>query len=67
MNDLALTLRDQGNLDEAAAMSRKTLKKMQRILGDEHPTTITAMNNIALILRDQGKLDEAAAMNKDEP
>jgi hypothetical protein len=28
-------------------MRRKVLEKMQRILGNEHPDTLTAMNNLA--------------------
>ncbi|CAG2008871.1 unnamed protein product [Fusarium graminearum] len=59
MNNLAITLGDQGKLDEAASMEKEVLEKRQRILGDEHPDTIRAMNNLAAMLRDQGKLDEA--------
>ncbi|KAL3599805.1 hypothetical protein FPOAC2_04033 [Fusarium poae] len=58
MNNLAATLSDQGKLDEAASMKTEVLEKMQRILGDEHPDTITAMNNLAIMLGHQGKLDE---------
>ncbi|KAH8662668.1 hypothetical protein BGZ61DRAFT_368355 [Ilyonectria robusta] len=65
MNNLASTLGDQGKLDEAALMRREVLEKMQRILGDEHPDTISAMNNLALTLGDQGKLDEAALMMRE--
>ncbi|KAF1829951.1 hypothetical protein BDW02DRAFT_457371, partial [Decorospora gaudefroyi] len=35
-----------------------------RILGEEHPDTITAMNNLANTLGAQGKLDESIAMFK---
>jgi len=59
MSNLASTLGDQGKLDEAAAMKREVLEKRQRILGDEHPDTVSAMNNLASTLGDQGKLDEA--------
>nr|CEG03183.1 unnamed protein product [Fusarium pseudograminearum CS3487] len=38
---------------------KEVLEKMQRILGDEHPATITAMSNLAAMLRDQGKVNEA--------
>jgi hypothetical protein len=50
MNNLANTLRAQGKLEEAAAMKKEVLEKMQRILGDEHPNTITAMNNSAITI-----------------
>jgi hypothetical protein len=45
-------------------MKRYVLEKRQRILGDEHPHTITAINNLATSLRDQGKLEEVAAMKR---
>ncbi|KAF2465569.1 uncharacterized protein BDR25DRAFT_360508, partial [Lindgomyces ingoldianus] len=38
--------------------------KRKRILGEEHPDTISAMNNLAVTLGDQGKLDESIAMLK---
>ena len=62
MNNLAATLRGQGQLDEAAAMLKEVLEKMRRILGEEHPNTISAMNNLAATLGDHGQLEEAMAM-----
>ena len=52
MNNLALTLGDQGKLDEAVTIKREVLEKIQRILGDKYLNTITAMNNLALTLSD---------------
>lgn len=43
-------------------MFKEVLEKMQRILGTEHPDTISAMNNLASTLGGQGKLEEAASM-----
>ncbi|KAI6747682.1 hypothetical protein HG531_008224 [Fusarium graminearum] len=54
-----------GRWNDAAISRREVLKKRQRILGDEHPATITAMSNLAATLSDQGKLDEAASMQKE--
>jgi tetratricopeptide (TPR) repeat protein len=62
MNNLAETLREQGQLEEAAEMQKEVLEKRQRILGNDHPDTTTAMNNLAITLRQQGRLDEAAKM-----
>jgi tetratricopeptide (TPR) repeat protein len=62
MSNLASTLGDQGQLDEAAKMFKEVLEKMRRILGAEHPDTISAMNNLASTLGDQGQLDEAMAL-----
>jgi hypothetical protein len=56
MNNLAMTLRDLGQLDEAATIKKEVVENMRRILGDEHPDTITAMNNLAMTLRDLGQL-----------
>ncbi|KAJ1334996.1 FxSxx-COOH system tetratricopeptide repeat protein [Microdochium nivale] len=53
---------DIGSWNEAAAMKQEVLEKRRRILGEEHPATISAMNNLAGTLRDQGKLDSAAAI-----
>jgi len=39
--------REQGQLDEAAKMKKEVLEKRRRILGEEHPDTISAMNNLA--------------------
>ena len=54
--NLAITLGDQGKLEEAAAMEREVLEKRRKILGDEHPDTITAMANLAAILGAQDNL-----------
>lgn len=62
MNNLANTLDKQGQLDEAAKMKKEVVEKMRRILGEEHPDTISAMNNLASTLGDQGQLDEAIAL-----
>jgi hypothetical protein len=44
----------------------KVLEKRQRILGDEHPDTISALNTLASMLGDQGKLAEAEARKREE-
>jgi hypothetical protein len=62
MNNLANTLGEQGQPDEAAKMRKEVLEKRRRILGEEHPSTISAMNNLANTLGEQGQLDEAAKM-----
>jgi tetratricopeptide (TPR) repeat protein len=46
-------------------MFQEVQAKRRRILGEEHPDTISVMNNLADILGDQGKLDEAAAMKQE--
>jgi hypothetical protein len=46
-------------------MMKEVLENLQRILGEEHPDTISAMNSLASTLGDQGKLEEAATMMKE--
>jgi hypothetical protein len=65
MNNLAITLGEQGQLEEAAPMMKEVLEKRRRILGEEHPTTISAMNNLVATLCslgafycDQGNFDK---------
>ncbi len=56
MSNLAITLSDQGRLDEAASMQQEVQEKRRGILGEEHPNTITAI---------KGRLDEAALMRQE--
>jgi tetratricopeptide (TPR) repeat protein len=65
MGKLASTLRQQGQLDEAARMQKEVLGKMKRIFGKEHPDTILAMYSLAITLGEQGQLNEAAEMQKE--
>jgi Holliday junction resolvasome RuvABC endonuclease subunit len=50
MNNLVNTLHSQDKLEEAAAMRKEVLEKIQRILGKEHPDTIRAMINLAIAI-----------------
>ena len=59
---LATTLSAQGQYEEAAAMMRQTWDVQRRVLGAEHPGTLTTASNLAYALYRQGQLDEAAAM-----
>ena len=61
INNLAATLGELGQLDEAAKM-KEVLEKRRRILGGEHPSTISAMNNLANTLGELDQLDEAIAL-----
>lgn len=64
MNNLALTLSNQGKTDEAASIQQQALEITHRIRGPEHPDTISVMNNLALMLDDQAKWDEAALIQQ---
>jgi hypothetical protein len=45
-------------------MNRKTLARTEKVLGAEHPDTLTSMNNLAGVLNSQGKYEEAESMNR---
>ena len=42
MNNLADTLRAQGDLAGARALQERVLEARRRVLGEEHPDTLTA-------------------------
>jgi hypothetical protein len=35
------------------------METRKRVLGEEHPDTLTSMNNLALTFKDQGRNDDA--------
>ena len=64
MNNLADTLRAQGDLPGARALQEKVLEALRRVLGEEHPDTLTSMSNLASTLRAQGDLPGARALQE---
>ena len=62
MNNLALTLRAQGDLPAARDLEEQVLAARRRILGDDHPHTLISMNNLAETLSAQGENEAAAAL-----
>lgn len=53
---------DIGRLQEGCVIETYVLNDRRRVLGEEHPSTISAMNNLASTLGDQGQLDEAITL-----
>lgn len=53
MNNLAITLGDRGQLNEAAKLMKEVLEKMKQILGEQHPKTKVAAQNLATLVRRQ--------------
>ena len=64
MNNLAGTLRAQGDLPGARALQEKVLEALRRVLGEAHPDTLTSMNSLAGTLRSQGDLPGARALEE---
>ena len=52
-------LQAQGRLAEAEPYYRKALEVSRRVLGDEHPSTLSSINNMGGLLQAQGRLAEA--------
>jgi hypothetical protein len=51
-------LTDIGRLKVRGEIERFVFNKRARILGEEHPSTITAINNLAITLGDLGQLGD---------
>ncbi|KAK4220475.1 kinesin light chain 1, partial [Podospora fimiseda] len=45
-------------------MHRQVLQLYEKVLGKEHPHTLTSMNNLALVLDKLGKYEEAEKMHR---
>lgn len=52
----------EGRWKEAEDLDAKVLEARRRVLGEEHPDTITAMANLASTYRDQGRWKEAGEL-----
>jgi hypothetical protein len=45
-------------------MNRRALKGFEKLLENEHPSTLTSVSNLALVLQNQGKYEAAEEMNR---
>lgn len=64
INNLASTIKAQGDLSAARLLQKRVLKARQRVLGEEHLSTLTSMNNLASTLRQQRKLAGARLLQE---
>jgi hypothetical protein len=64
-NSRAILLSNQGRLFEAKPLYRDALEGRRRVLGNDHPNTLTSMNNLAVLLKAQGKLSEVEPLYRD--
>jgi hypothetical protein len=62
INNLAGTFAAEGHLGTAEALLRETIATSCRVLGDQHPDTLTAMGNLASVLWQEGNQEEAYAV-----
>ena len=45
-------------------MHRRDLEGSEKVLGPEHPSTLTSISNLGSVLSSQGKYEEAEAMHR---
>jgi hypothetical protein len=64
MNNLAMTLSDQGDLSGARSLQQQVLATCHLLLGAEHPNTLTAMHNLAMTLTNQDDLRGARLLQQ---
>jgi hypothetical protein len=64
MANLASTYWNQGRWTEAEKMHVQVMETRQRLLGEEHPDTMTSMANLASTYWNQGQWMEAEKMEK---
>jgi tetratricopeptide (TPR) repeat protein len=53
---------ESGKYDEAEPLYLEALNTRRRVLGDEHPSTLTSINNLANLYYQQGRYDEALSL-----
>jgi hypothetical protein len=59
--EIGAALRAQGDLVGARTLHEQELDVCRRVLGPEHPSTLTSMNNLAETLPEQGDLASDSA------
>src|SRR5258708_5766100 len=59
LSGLAAMLHAQGQYGEAEDVERQILQSAERVLGSDHPNTLSSMNNLAQTLKAQGDLARA--------
>jgi hypothetical protein len=62
MYALAEIFRRKGDYDHALPLFEECLAKRKRVLGEDHPDTLSSLNNLASLLDDKGDYDRALPM-----
>ncbi|QPN66566.1 tetratricopeptide repeat protein [Synechococcus sp. CBW1006] len=61
LNWLADAQRDLGQYDAALPLYQRCLEAQERLLGPEHPSTLTTVGNLAGLYQDKGEYEQAEA------
>ena len=64
LNKQVAQLYGQGKYAEAITVAQQALTFAERVLGREHPDTLTRVNNLAFLYRAQGRHGEAEPLLK---
>ena len=59
MSNLASTYQSQERCKKAKELFVQVMETFKRVLGQEHPSTLTSMGNLASTYRNQGRWKEA--------
>jgi formylglycine-generating enzyme required for sulfatase activity len=59
-----MTLKAQGELAGERALEERVLEVRRRVLGEEHPETLSSMGNLAMTLKAQGELAGARLLEE---
>jgi hypothetical protein len=59
MNNLAVTLTEQGDHARARVLQERVLDVRTRVLGEAHPATLKSMNNLAVLLLEAGDAENS--------
>jgi hypothetical protein len=65
MHLLTVTYCEQGLSAKAQALGEEVLKKRRRILGEEHPETLTTMHLLASTYGQRGRLKDACTLQEE--
>ena len=64
-NNLAIDLRELGEVQAARDLDQDTLDRRRRVLGEDHPDTLCSANNLAVDLRELGEVQAARDLDQD--
>ncbi|KAF2189776.1 hypothetical protein K469DRAFT_47842 [Zopfia rhizophila CBS 207.26] len=64
MANLASTYSNQGRWKEAEGLEVRVIETRKRVLGKEHPDTLTSMNNLTFTLKSESRHEEAVSLMK---
>jgi hypothetical protein len=59
-HNLAGTLQELGQHEDARQLGQNTLTRMRRVLGDDHPHALESARNLAAVLASLGERDQTS-------